>query len=901
VSPAANGNGRRIGFRRRARRWLVAGAGAFLAIACALLLLRARVRPYTPGIEAAQSDEITRRLERDLPQDVPRIAFTDAAEEAGLEFRHFSGTRSVQLPEDMGSGATWGDYDDDGDPDLFLVNMQGPLPHGEPAGVPQTGAAPEAGRALQSGAVRSALFRNEGRGRFSDVTDAAGLDVSGWGLGAAWGDYDGDGRLDLFVSRYGTNRLFRNRGDGTFDDVTRATGTGGLEGFWTSASWADYDRDGDLDLYVCGYVRYRYDAALQGRSSLQYQAQVPFTLNPSTYEPERNLLYRNEGGRFREVARQAGVDNPTGRSLSAAWADFDLDGWPDLYVANDVSDNAMFHNRGDGTFTDVSHSAWVADHRGAMGLAIGDWDDDGDFDIFITHWLAQENALYENQRGKVAATAREPMHFVDAADQRGLGQIALDFVGWGTEFFDYDNDGRLDLLVVNGSTFQREEDPSLLVPMRNQLFWNAGRERGFFEVGAVSGPSFPVENVGRGAAVADYDQDGDLDAVVAVNGGPARLLRNDGGDANGFLRLVLRGRRPARGGAHATSTFAPGAIARVTAGSVTRMQVVGSGPSYLGSSPPGELHFGLGDAGTVERLEVTWPSGRVQAFENLPARSVVTVIEGEEPVVAGPSVPTDRAAIVRFWQAIRTATSLRTQRDFAAAERSYRDALLIDPRHEDALYYLGWCLAEQGRPEEARDALQRLIEVNPASARGHLALGALLSSPEAGSVVDPGRAEQHLRRAHDINGEETGPMVRLGELLIVRGGREEAGRFLQGAAYTNPRSVEAAFLAGYVCWEERERPCADAFYRRAIEAAKVQAPVRGVLGEGDRKAAPPLEAPMGRMLFGAFGDALRAAARSDDTVRDRDDPDLDPVYRPVRARAEELRRLLGGASLSSGQ
>jgi tetratricopeptide (TPR) repeat protein len=720
-------------------------------------------------------------------------------------------------------------------------------------------------------------------------------------MGAAWGDYDGDGRLDLFVTRYGTNLLFRNRGDGGFEDMTRATGTGSLEGFWTGASWADYDRDGDLDLYVCGYVQYRFDAALQGRTSLQYQAQVPFTLNPSTYGPERNLMYRNEGGRFREVARQAGVDNPTGRSLSAAWADFDLDGWPDLYVANDVSDNAMYHNRGDGTFRDVSHSAWVADYRGAMGLAIGDWDDDGDFDIYITHWMAQENALYENQKGKVASSGAEPMHFVDAADQRGLGQIALDFVGWGTEFLDYDNDGRLDLLVVNGSTFQREDDPSLLVPMRNQLFWNAGRERGFFEVGAISGSPWAAENVGRGAAVADYDQDGDLDAVVAVNGGPARLLRNDGGDANGFLRLVLRGRRPARGGAHATSTFATGAIARVTAGSVTRMQMVGSGPSYLGSSPPGELHFGLGGAGTVERLEVTWPSGRVQAFENLPARSVVTLVEGEEPVVAVPGPLPDRASIVRFWQALRTATSLRARREFAAAERSYREALAIDPRHEDALYHLGWCLAEQGRPEEARDVLQRLIEVNPASARGHLALGTLLSSPEAGAVVDPERAERHLRRAHDINGEETGPMVRLGELLIARGGREEAGRFLRGAAHTNPRSVEAAFLAGYLCWEERDQPCAATFYRRAMEAATAQVPVQGVLGEGDRRAAPPLEAPMGKMLFGAFGDALRAAPRNADAAPDQGRPDLDAVYRPVRVRADDLRRLLARASLSAGQ
>jgi hypothetical protein len=601
---------------------LLAIALAAVVLATAWVVLRPRPAPYVAGAEAAASEEITRRLSRSLPPDVPRVRFTDAAAAAGIEFRHFQAKRSTQLPEDMGSGAAWGDYDNDGDPDLFLVNEDGPLP---------AGGAPDA-----RAPARAALFRNDG-GSFTDVTATASVGAGGCGMGAAWGDYDGDGRLDLAVTRFGTNLLYRNEGDGTFSDVSASSGIGSEEGFWTGASWADYDRDGDLDLYVTGYVRYRFDETAARKTSLQYRAVVPYTLNPSTYDPERNLLFRNDGaGRFREIGRQAGVDNPTGRSLAAAWCDFDADGWPDLYVANDISDNAMYRNLGNGRFEDVSHTSWVADYRGAMGLGIGDWNGDGDFDIFITHWIAQENALYDNQ-GAADKGASGPPRFLDVADQVGLGQIALDFIGWGTVFLDYDNDGRLDLFVVNGSTFQREDDPSLLVPMKNLLFWNAGPEKGFFEVGEASGASFAVENVGRGVAFADHDADGDLDIIVVANGGEARLLRNDGGNARGWLRVVLRGpeeARPGRArGRPATTTFATGARVRIIAGGLVQIREIGSGPSYLSQSPPGETHFGTGDAQTIDRLEVVWPSGSRQEFTGLPANSTVTLVEGGRPVV----------------------------------------------------------------------------------------------------------------------------------------------------------------------------------------------------------------------------------------------------------------------------
>jgi hypothetical protein len=630
---------------------MLAGGALFVAVTAAVFLARPRREAYVPGREAGSGGEITRSLDRELSEARPPagtdtspgatpgpaspasasapaaarvdgrpgvVAFRDVAEAVGLRFTHFHGRRSTQLPEDMGSGLAWGDYDGDDDPDLFLVNQSGPLT----LTLEEVAASPAHAR----------LFRNDG-GRFVDVTETAGLAVRGTGMGAAWGDYDGDGRLDLFVTRYGTNVLFRNEGGGRFRDVSAEAGVHRPEGFWTGASWADYDRDGRLDLYVCGYVRYSYEPAKAGEASRQFKAVVPYTLNPSSYPAERNLLLHNEGGRFADVAREAGVDNPTGRSLSASWADFDGDGWPDLYVANDVSDNAMFRNLGDGRFRDVSHSAWVADYRGAMGLGIGDWDGDLDLDLFVTHWLAQENALYADESRSMKVTPDDPLRYVDQADLFGLGQVALDAIGWGTGFLDYDNDGRLDVYATNGSTFQEESDPARLLPMRSFLFWNAG-ENGYFEVGRKTGEPFVTPMVGRGASFADFDGDGDLDLAVVVHGGALRLARNDGGNVGGWLRLVLRA-APGRGARGSSSTtFATGARVLLTAGGRTQLREVGGQSSYLSHEPPGEVFFGTGAAAAVDRLEIRWPSGRVQAIEGLPARATIELTEGGAPKVA---------------------------------------------------------------------------------------------------------------------------------------------------------------------------------------------------------------------------------------------------------------------------
>ena len=577
----------------------------FVAAAIAIVFVTTRSEPtYRPG-EAVEG--LTANLDRSVPGDYPRITFTDVTDRSGITFRHFSGHRTTQLPEDMGSGAAWADYDNDGWLDLFVVNQAGPL----------TLSADE----VRSSSARSALYRNNGDGTFTDVSASAGIDYRSHGMGAAWGDYDNDGWPDLVVSSYGENELFRNNGDGTFERRSEQSGIGAYQGFWTGVSWGDFDRDGLLDLYVAGYVKYSDLGKMP--PSLQYDVEAPPSLNPSAFAPERNLLYRNNGdGTFTEMAYQAGVANPQGRSLAAAWVDLDDDGWPDLYVANDVSDNALFRNLGNGLFEEVSLAARVADYRGAMGIAVGDWDGDADVDLFITHWIAQENALYNNmrtQRLELDLPRARTLQFMDEADRYGLGQIALDYVGWGTSFFDYDNDGSLDLFVVNGSTLQEDDDPRLLVGMRDQLFWNRNAEEGFYDVSAVSGQYFATESVGRGAAFGDYDNDGDTDVFVVNNGGRAVLLRNDGGNTNRWLKIRLEGRQSNRS--------AIGAKLRLVAGPTVQIREVGSQSSYLSQNSL-IAHFGLGSRAQADTLEIVWPSGLREILTNVAADQTLHLVEG---------------------------------------------------------------------------------------------------------------------------------------------------------------------------------------------------------------------------------------------------------------------------------
>ncbi|MBI3666977.1 MAG: CRTAC1 family protein [Acidobacteria bacterium] len=590
--------------RKKLILWYTLLSAALVVAASGGLLLMRRPAPaYSPGGDV---EGVTSELDRNLPAGYPRVQFVNVAKQAGINFKHFHGKRSTQLPEDMGSGAAWGDYDNDGNPDLYICDIAAPLT-----------ASPEEVVASPGG---NRLYHNNGNGTFTDVTAKAGVGFKGIAMAAAWADYDNDGFLDLVVTSFDRIVLYHNRGDGTFEEVSRAAGVDKFRGFWAGASWADYDRDGFADLYVCGYVKYDFKPAYLGKTSHQYTVVIPFTLNPSSYPPERNLLFHNNGnGTFTEVARKAGVDNPTGRSLSAAWADFDGDGWPDLYVANDVSDNAMFLNLHNGRFKDISYQAWVADYRGAMGLGVGDFDRDGDLDIFITHWIAQQDALFWNLRySKEGGSTPGPLKFTDIADMMGLGQISLKTIGWGTSFFDYDNDGQLDLFAANGSTFQDEKDPSRLVPMKNFLFWQKSPEDGFFELGAVSGAVFNELHVGRGAAFADYDNDGNVDVfVVNHNDGPL-LLHNEGGNRGNWLKVRLRSTRSNRSGF--------GTKVEIQTGPNKQFQEIGSQPSYL-SQHALEAHFGLGKATQVDRLTVRFPSGVTRELQNVRANRVVVVEE----------------------------------------------------------------------------------------------------------------------------------------------------------------------------------------------------------------------------------------------------------------------------------
>jgi tetratricopeptide (TPR) repeat protein len=737
---------------------------------------------------------LTATLARDIPDDYPRFRMEDVASSAGIEFRHFSGTRSSKLPEDMGSGAAWGDYDRDGWVDLYVVNQAGPL-GGEPS--------------LGEPAARAALYHNLGDGTFEEVAERAGVGFDGQGMGAAWADADNDGLLDLVVTAYGEIRLYRNAGDGTFSDVSAESGLGGRDGFWTGVSWADYDRDGRVDLYVTAYVLFEDDLG-EGMAS-QYDADVPSSLNPSSFLAQGNLLFHNEGGfRFTERAEAAGVVDARGRGLEAAWVDVDEDGWPDLYVANDVSDNVLFRNRGDGTFEDISHRALVADYRGAMGIAVGDWDGDLDQDLFITHWIAQENALYSNLLNQLSRPEDGPerlIQFRDDADRFGLGQIALDYVGWGTSFSDFDNDGRPDLFVANGSTFQTDEDPTQLEPMRDQLFWNAGRDRGFFDISPVLGAYFLEEHVGRGSAVADYDRDGDLDVFVVQHSGRAVLLGSEGVEGS-WLQVELEGTESNRD--------AIGARVLVFAGDGPRLGVVGAQSSYLSQNEL-TLHFGLGGAARYDSVTISWPSGARDSFEGGATGRRIRLVEGQEgvEVVARATVMSDRERVQRFWEVFRAATRDRIAGRLEEARTGYEQASNLNPEHEDALYYWGHVALDLDRPVEARGAWERLARVNPMSSRAHVELGKLHICGSNEIPLDPGAATEEFDRALEINSEETGPLLLLAMAAVADSDWNAATRRIDDVLGSNPRSVPAVYLQGYVAWSRGDRDAARTRYEEA--------------------------------------------------------------------------------------
>jgi tetratricopeptide (TPR) repeat protein len=796
------------GRRRRRLYWtggillVVAALGTVLGVS---IYRSSRPDTYRPGEAIA---EITSKLDLGIPEEAPDPLFTDVTAEAGLGgFVAFRGGRTSQLPEDMGPGAAWGDFDGDGDDDLFVVGQGGPL------------GAPEAERS------RSRLYENRGDGTFEERTDFPETRILG--MGASFGDYDGDGRLDLGVTGYDALRLYHNEGDGFRLDAAIAD----RPGFWAGASWADFDVDGDLDLYVCGYVQYVEDPRGAERRTQQYGRAVPYTLNPASFDPQPNLLFRNDGrGGFEEVAAALGVDNPAGRSLGSLWHDLDEDGRPDLYVANDISDNALLLNRGD-RFEDVSHASFVADYRGAMGLTAGDWNRDGDDDLFITHWIAQENALYDSLRRDLEGRpeAAQGLRFMDVADQRGLGQIALQLVGWGTEFADLDSDGWLDLVVVNGSTFETDEAPPRLRPQPPFLFWS--RQGASFHDLAPLNPELSAPHVSRGLALSDYDDDGDVDLLVVDRDAGVRLLRNDMLQGN---RIQIR-LRPRPGG-----TIAGAQIEVVADG--TRWRRTVDSVSYLSQSS-GRLHVGLGDTTRVEAVEVRWASGSRQSFAGVEANAVWELEEAAdaprlverlaEPATETVDPKSERERLSEFWSRQRAAmNAMKVDGDLEQAIGLFHQALQLNPVHEDSLYYLGNCLAETGDVDGGLERFAELMRLNPQSHRAHKRWGTLRATT-AGSADDLDAAVVALERAAEINPEETGVSLVLGEVELLRGDPAAARQRLEWVVRSNPQSGEAFFVLGYLDWREGNAAAASEQLERARGTRTEEWKPAGSVAEGE--------------------------------------------------------------------
>jgi hypothetical protein len=528
--------------------------------------------------------------------------FTDVTEEAGIRFVHHSGASERRyLPETMGAGVAFFDYDGDDRPDLYFPDGRSIAdPEGEPPS--------------------PALYRNLGDGRFEEVTAAAGLDLPFYGLGTAVGDADDDGDLDLFVSGLDGDRFFRNvsvetgaaeTGASRFVDATAEAGLD-ARGFGSSAAFLDYDRDGRLDLFVGRYVTWSRSADVRCSPDGDHATYC----TPEVYPPASNLLYRSLGdGRYAEVGRTAGVQRPWGKTLGVVPVDHDGDGWPDLAVANDTVRNFLFVNQGDGTFREEGVEVGLAFSfsgatRGAMGIDAGDLAGSGRPDLVIGNFSQEMSAVYR-------ATGRGL--YVDEAAQLGIGVPTLMTLAFGTLVFDYDLDGWLDVLFANGhiepeiGRFQSLQ--SYAQPLH--LFRNLGSEEGFEQVTLESGP-LAEKWVGRGLATADYDGDGDLDVILTQNGRPARLLRNDS-PPRSWLRVKLVGRASNRTGY--------GARVTAVAGDRRLVRTLNSGRSYLSASEP-IVTFGLGDLQEVDRLEITWPSGTVQIVPDPPLRQLLEI---EEP------------------------------------------------------------------------------------------------------------------------------------------------------------------------------------------------------------------------------------------------------------------------------
>ena len=537
--------------------------------------------------------------------ELPHLQFSDVTSIANIRFTHTNGaTGDYHLPETLGAGGAFLDYDNDGYLDMYLINSAG----------------------------TSVLYRNNGNGTFSDVTAAAGVSNMGsYGHGVACADYDNDGYVDIYVTNFGENRIYHNDGGGTFTDVTTESGT--TDALWSSsATFFDYDRDGYLDLYVVNYVYYSLDTPYppclespafgpgepESTTILDSQhryARVRGYCHPKNFEGAPDTLYRNNGdGTFTDVTAAANIRDPGGmfhgKGLGVVAADFDADGHPDLYVANDDTPNYLFYNKGDGTFAEIAiltGTAYSADGiaQAGMGVDAGDYNGDSFLDIFVTNFSYETNTLYRNNGDGT---------FTDVSYQARLGEESFLYLGFGTGFFDANNNGTLDIFVANGHIFPNITQMTDVLSYRqpDQIFWNRGD--GTF----AEAPFAMAPGVSRGTFFGDYDNDGDTDLLVTQLNDNVTLLQNNTESRHNWLRIKTVGTLSNRDGIGARITL--------TSDNETQIREVRRNASYLSSNDP-RLLFGLGTRKTVDRLEIRWPSGVVQVLENLETNQELVVRE----------------------------------------------------------------------------------------------------------------------------------------------------------------------------------------------------------------------------------------------------------------------------------
>jgi hypothetical protein len=531
----------------------------------------------------------------------PSFLLKDVTQQAGINFHHNSGAYGGKLlPETLGSGCAFLDYDADGYPDILLVNSMDWPGH-------------------QRNRSTLKLYKNNRNGSFSDVTRAAGLDIELYGMGVAVADYNNDGFPDILITCVGQNRLFQNTGKGTFRDVTKASGLAGRSAFSTSALWFDYDRDGHLDLFVCNYVNWSPDhdvfCSLDGKNKSY--------CTPEAYRGETCWLFRNRGnGTFEDITAASGIFDTSSKSLGVAMLDFDQDGWLDLFVANDTQPNKLYRNLRNGKFKDVAVEAGLAfsadgKARAGMGVDVGDFGNSGRPGIAITNFDNEMVGLYRSPSAG---------QFDDVSIAAGVGGPSRTTLGFGCGFADLDLDGHLDLVVANGHIDDtvRNIRGNVGYAQPPHLFLNLANGK-FQDVAAANGGDFAAPRVGRGLAFADFDRDGDLDLLLTTNNGPAYLFRNDLNNGNRFLRLHLTGTKSNRD--------AIGAVVRIYHGGETQMRTARTGSSYLSQSEL-PLTFGVGKTDHIDRLTVEWPSGATQEFKNIPTAKAYELHENEALTLA---------------------------------------------------------------------------------------------------------------------------------------------------------------------------------------------------------------------------------------------------------------------------